>query len=175
MQSPERLPSAPGWKAHRALWGLEGRPEGVEMTLVTGASSGLCPGGLCVSRGQALPPPLPALSTRLPCRQGWAWSCPSIQRAEGIQSRVMVCWSTLGGYPASEFRSDPTDRGRWRVAPRLPALRPVSGVPALEPVLLWKASPRPVLPNCWEQNHIPPKDNGEARSLGTCGCDLIRR
>ena len=164
LQSPERLPPARGWKAPRALWGLEGRPEGAEMTLVIGASSGLCPWGLCVSPGWALLPSWPALSMRLPCRQGWAQSCPDIQRAEGIQGRGVVCWATLGGYPASELRSDPTGRGWWRVAPCLPAglqssLRsiPVSGVPALEPVLLWKVSPCPVLPNCWEQNHSPPK------------------
>lgn len=163
---------APGRKAHGALWGLEGRLEGAEMTLVTAASSGLCPGGLCVSRGRALLSPRPALSTRLPCRQGWAQSCPGIQLAEGIQGRVVVCWTTLGGYPASELRSDPTGRGRWRVAPLLPAglqsglhSAPLSGVPAPEPVLLWKVSPSPVLPSCWEQNHILPKDTVKPSAL----------
>ena len=164
LPSPERLPPAPGWKAHRALWRLEGGPEGAKMMLVTRASFGLFPGGLCASPGRAVLPPWPVLSMRLPCRQGWARSCPDIQCAESIQGRVVVCWAPLGGYPASKLRSDPTERGRWRVAPHLPAglqsgLRstPVSGVPALEPVLLWKVSPCPMLPNCWEQNHSPPK------------------
>lgn len=50
------------------------------------------------------------------------------------------------------------------------------GVPALEPVsLLWKVSPPPrASPTVGNRIISPPKDNGEVRSLGTCGCDLIR-
>ena len=40
---------APGQEVHGALWGLEGRLEGAEMTLVTVAFSCVCPAGaLCV-------------------------------------------------------------------------------------------------------------------------------
>lgn len=112
----ERLPSGPWTGGARSPVGTgrqaggcgdDAGHSGFLLRLSRGGSVCLV-AGLCCPHG--LPFPRGFLADR------WAWSCPGIQLAEGIQGRVVVCWTILGGYPASELRSDPMGRGRWRVA-----------------------------------------------------------
>lgn len=136
------------------------------MTLVAGRSafSRLCPGG-----GSAAPTGCPSHEASLQTGGLGAALAFSLQKVFRAAS-----WSagppSAGTQPPSSDQT-PQEGGGGGLPHSCLRLQgglhsaSLSGVPALEPVLLWKVSPRPMLPNCWEQNHILPKDTVKPPAL----------